>query len=104
MDAKRNDYQPIKEVFLIIVVNDDDEEGANLAPFFMLKCKGTVQVHKSLTADWQVNAVGLCFILRKQDCQCLNKARCCQCSAAPDESLTARCMTAVRLVKKLCQA
>lgn len=52
MDAKRNDYQPIKEVFLIIVVNDDDEEGANSAPFFMLKCKGTVQVHESLTADW----------------------------------------------------
>ena len=52
MDAKRNDYQPIKEVFLIIVVNDDDEKGAKLAPFFMLKCKGTVQVHKSLTADW----------------------------------------------------
>jgi hypothetical protein len=42
MDAKRNDYQPIKEVFLIIVVNDD-EEGANSAPFFMLKCEGTVQ-------------------------------------------------------------
>ena len=103
MDAKRNDYQPIKEVFLIIVVNDD-EEGANSAPFFMLKCEGTVQGDKSLTADCQVNAVRLCFILRKQDCQCLNKARCCQCSAAPDESLTARCMTAVRLVKKLCQA
>ncbi len=104
MDAKRNDYQPIKEVFLIIVVNDDDEEGANSAPFFMLKCEGTVQGDKSLTADWQVNAVRLCFILRKQTSRCLNKARCCQCCAALDESLTARCMTAVRLVKKLCQA
>ncbi len=47
MDAKRNDYQPIKEVFLIIVVNDDDEEGANSAPFFMLKFRHSAGGRKS---------------------------------------------------------
>jgi len=60
MDAKRHDHQPIKEVFLIIVVNDDDEEGANSAPFFMpLTAKDAAQ-SKSNCKSPQLDFVLFC--------------------------------------------
>ena len=59
MDAKRNDYQPIKEVFLIIVVNDD-EEGANLVPFFMPSTAKDAAQSKSNCKSPQLDFVLFC--------------------------------------------